>query len=370
MSKGMISRLVIAWGTVLAFLFLLGPWLENLHSPWTLTFLFAWFFGVILWSAFGVVHEAEELARILGEPHGTLILTLSIVIIEVALVAAVMLGAKEAPTLGRDTMFAVLMIVLNGVVGLGLFIGGFLHREQAYNLQGAASYLSVLIPLSSIALILPNFTTSSIQGTLTPLQAGAFSIFTVALYGVFLITQTGRHRAYYVHMNETVAVVELKPSTPEEPVDRSKLGLHIVLLLANIFPIVLLSKGLAKILDYGISSLSLPTALGGVVIAAIVFAPEGISALRAVARNDLQRAINLCLGAATSTVGLTVPVVLAIGIFKEQTVILGLGATEMTLLMITLVLSTLTFSNRRTTLLEGAVHMVLFLVYVVLVFNP
>lgn len=368
MQKSTIARLVVSWTTVLAFILFLSSWLDDLSSPVVLTVLFCWLFGVILWSAFGVVHEAEELAHILGEPHGTLILTLSIVLIEVALVAAVMLGAKEAPTLGRDTMFAVLMIVLNGVVGLGLFIGGFLHREQSYNLQGAASYLSVLLPLSSIALILPNFTVSSSEGTLTPLQAGAFSIFTVALYGIFLITQTGRHRAFYVHHHEDGAIPCNVLDAP--PKRRKAIWLHVVLLLANILPIVLLSKGLAKILDYGIGSLSLPAALGGVVIAAIVFAPEGISALRAVARNDLQRAVNLCLGAATSTVGLTVPVVLAIGIFTDQTVTLGLRPAEMTLLMITLLLSTMTFSNRRTTLLEGAVHMVLFMVYIVLVFNP
>lgn len=368
LQKSMIARLIVSWATVLFFVLFLSRWLEDLSSPVLLTGLFIWLFGVILWSAFGVVHEAEELAHILGEPKGTLVLTLSIVIIEVALVAAVMLGAKEAPTLGRDTMFAVLMIVLNGVVGLGLFIGGLKHREQSYNLQGAASFLAVLIPLSSIALILPNFTTSSTGGTLTPLQAGAFSIFTVVLYVVFLLTQTGRHRSFYVHSQEDT---ESKESVSTAVLHQHKsVKFHVVFLLANILPIVLLSKGLTKILDYGIGSLGLPAALGGVVIAAIVFAPEGISAVRAVAKNDLQRAINLCLGAATSTVGLTVPVVLAIGIITGQNVILGLKPTEMTMLGITLVLSTLTFSNRRTTLLEGAVHMIVFLVYLVLIFNP
>lgn len=371
MQKSSIARLVISWVTVLFFFVFLKGLLEDLSSPVILTVLFVWLFGVIMWSAFGVVHEAEELAIMLGEPRGTLVLTLSIVIIEVALVAAVMLGSKEAPTLGRDTMFAVLMIVLNGVVGLGLFIGGFKHQEQSYNLQGAASYLAVLIPLTSVALILPNFTTSSVVGTLTPFQSIAFSIFTVGLYGVFLLTQTGRHRAFYVHISEAEAKIGI-PVAPVIPLPTPKgtVLMHVILLLANILPIVLLSKGLAKILDHGITALQLPAALGGVVIAAIVFAPEGISALKAVARNDLQRAINLCLGAATSTVGLTVPVVLAIGIFTGQTVILGLKSTEMTLLGITLLLSTLTFSNRRTTLLEGAVHLVVFFVYIVLVFNP
>ncbi|RYZ61625.1 MAG: calcium:proton antiporter, partial [Proteobacteria bacterium] len=276
--------------------------------------------------------------------------------------------SNGSPTLGRDTMFAVLMIVLNGVVGLGLFIGGLKHREQSYNLQGASSYLAVLIPLTCIALILPNFTTSSTSGTLTPLQSGAFSFFTIVLYGIFLMTQIGRHRNFYIHedQSKTVKLVETENLVPA----KSNLRLHVLLLLLNILPIVILSKSLAKILDYGITALALPTALGGVIIAAIVFAPEGISALRAVVRNDLQRGINLCLGAATSTVGLTVPVVLAIGIFAQQTVVLGLRPTEMTLLVVTLILSTLTFSNRRTTLLEGSVHFVVFMVYLVLVFNP
>lgn len=370
MQKSSIIRLVIAWVSVICFFFFGSDWLNELGSPLILTGLFLWLFIVILWSAFGVVHEAEELAALLGEPFGTLILTLSIVIIEVALVAAVMLGAKEAPTLGRDTMFAVLMIVLNGVVGLGLLIGGFKYREQSYNLQGSASYLAILIPLTSIALILPNFTTSTSGGTLTPLQATAFSIFTIVLYGIFLITQTGRHRAFYVHPDALEATKADHSDEDPQSISKHTVFTHTILLLANILPIVFLSKSLAKVLDHGIGYLGLPPALGGVVVAAMVFTSEGISALKAVARNDLQRAINLCLGAAASTVGLTVPAVLMIGLITGQTVVLGLKPTEMTLLALTLLLSTLTFSNKRTTLLEGAVHLTVFLVYIVLVFNP
>ncbi|HEY1080146.1 MAG TPA: hypothetical protein VGE46_08610 [Bdellovibrio sp.] len=370
MPKNTTIRLVVAWISVILFFFFGSGWLSELGSPLLLTGLFCWLFIVILWSAFGVVHEAEELAALTGEPYGTLILTLSIVVIEVALVAAVMLGAKEAPTLGRDTMFAVLMIVLNGVVGLGLLIGGFKYREQSYNLQGSASYLAILIPLTTVALILPNFTTSTSGGTLTPVQAIAFSVFTIMLYGIFLVTQTGRHRAFYVHPDALQATKA--DHTDEDPVAVSKhtVFMHTLLLLANILPIVFLSKSLAKVLDHGIGYLELPPALGGVVVAAMVFTSEGISALRAVARNDLQRAINLCLGAAASTVGLTVPAVLAIGLITGQTVVLGLSPTEMTLLAVTLLLSTLTFSNKRTTLLEGAVHLTVFFVYITLVFSP
>ncbi len=372
MKKETLFRLLAAWITVFAFMFFGPSWLSDFSSLSLTGVFFIWLFAVILWAAFGVVHEAEELADILGEPHGTLILTLSIVIIEVALVSSVMLGAKGVPTLGRDTMFAVLMIVLNGVVGLGLFIGGLKYREQSYNLQGAASYLAVLIPLTSVALILPNFTTSTSDGTLTPFQALAFSIFTIVLYAIFLITQTGRHRSFYASPSDKADGKFIAEDEHSIPYASGK-GLvlkHTLLLIGHILPIVLLSKSLAKILDFGIGSLGAPAALGGVIIAAIVFTPEGISAVRAVLRNDLTRSVNLCLGGATSTVGLTVPAVLSIGLLTDQTVILGLGKTEMALLAITLLLSTLTFSNRRTTLLEGAVHMVVFLVYLVLVFNP
>ena len=158
--------------------------------------LFIWLFAIILWCAFGVVEQADHLAELLGEPLGTLVLTLSIVIIEVVLIAAVAFGSETAPTLGRDTMFAVLMIVLNAVVGLALLLGGLRHHEQAYNLQGAVAYLAVIIPLSVIALILPNFTQAEPGGSLTTTQAAFFSVFTVVLYGIFLVLQTGRHRAF------------------------------------------------------------------------------------------------------------------------------------------------------------------------------
>src|SRR3954451_17375282 len=222
-------RLAAGWGSVAAFLTFGAGWLPALADPLPAAGLFAWLLGVIVWLAFGVVHEAEELAEMLGEPFGTLILTLSIVIIEVALISAVMLGAKEAPTLGRDTMFAVLMIVLNSVVGLGLLVGGLRHREQSYNLQGAAAYLAVMIPLSIIALVLPNFTTSTPDGSLTPVQAGFFSLFTILLYGIFLWLQTGRHSGYFVDPAEAEV-----PRLEAPPKKHGAVLPHVGLLLANI----------------------------------------------------------------------------------------------------------------------------------------
>lgn len=369
----MILRLACAWASVAAFLLFGDTLLGLLGAPMPSLFVFLWLLTVVIWSSFGVVHEAEDLAEKLGEPYGTLILTLSIVIIEVALVGAVMLGAKGAPTLGRDTMFAVLMIVLNGVVGIGLLIGGLRHFSQRYNLKGASAYLAVIIPLTVIPLFLPNFTTSTPDGTLTSFQAIAFSVFTVALYGAFLALQTGRHSMFFREPEPEDA----KPGAPvavaqEEHAASSgrEILMRVGLLLANILPIVILSKSLAKVLDFGIAQLGAPAALGGILIAMVVFTPECIAALRAITANQLQRAINLCLGAATSTLGMTVPAVLLIGVFTGQPVVLGLSATNMVIAAMTLLLSTLTFTGTRTTMLEGAVHLAVFFVFLVLVFSP
>lgn len=359
-------RLTVAWLTVALFL-LSGGMIAAVPPPVTAA-VFAWLLGVILWAAFGVVHQAEALAERLGEPFGTLILTLSIVVIEVALIAAVMLDAKGVPTLGRDTMFSVLMIVLNGVIGLGLLVGGLRYHQQRYNLNGASAYLAVIIPLATIALVLPNFTTSTSAGTLSLLQSIFFSIFTIALYGIFLWFQTGRHRGFFVPVGGGTEGGE--EAAPRGAPPAGPIAAPVALLFANILPIVILSKSLAKLLDGGIAAIGAPAALGGIVIAMIVFMPEGISALRAVSANQLTRAINLCLGAATSTLGLTVPAVLVIGLVTGKPVVLGVAPADMVLLAVTLLLGTLTFSGVRTTMLEGAVHLLLFFVFLVLVFSP
>lgn len=360
------ARLFIGWAAV-AGVFGASGQLAAM-SPMFEALLFAGLLIVILWSAFGVVAEADHLAELLGEPLGTLILTLAIVLIEVALISAVMLGGKDAPTLGRDTMFAVLMIVLNGIVGLGLLIGGFRHGEQRYNLQGASAYLVVIIPLSVIAFLLPNFTRSTEGGTLSSAQEIAFSIFTLMLYAIFLFVQTGRHQAFFVepHVSDGGMPVPLE----RQPGQGGTVARHAAILVLSILPIVLLSKKLALLLEHGLGAAHAPVALGGVLIATIVLAPEGISALRAVSANQLQRGINLCLGAAASTIGLTVPAVIVVSIVSDQTIILGLPPAEMILLAMTLILCTLTFSGMRTTILEGAMHLVVFFVYLTLIFSP
>ena len=360
-------RLLVAWAAV-AVAFALPGLFDGLPA-WQEALLFAGLLAIMLWSAFGVTTEAEHLAEILGEPYGTLVLTLAIVVIEVALIAAVMLGGKDAPTLGRDTMFAVVMSVMNGIVGLGLLVGGLRHGAQRYNMQGASAYLATIIPLSVIAFILPSFTRSTPGGTLTHGQEIAFSVFCLALYATFLVVQTARHTGFFL---EPPAAGEADPVFAHAPARGAAgaLATHAALLAASILPIVLLSKKLAVLLERGLAAAGLPEALGGLLIALIVLAPEGITALRAVSANQLQRGINLCLGAAASTIGLTVPAVVAVSVITGQDIVLGLPPAEMVLLAMTLVLATLTFSGARTTILEGAMHLVVFFVYVTLIFQP
>lgn len=324
--------------------------------------MFVWLFIVMIWGAGGVLHHAEAVAERLGEPVGTLVLTLAVVGIEVALIASVMLAGDGQPTLARDTMFAVVMIVLNFLTGLSLLLGALKFGEQNYNLAGARAFLSLMLPLAIFSMILPAYTTSSWTPTFNDFQALFFSVVTIALYGLFLLMQTVRHRGYFTEPEE--------PKVPELGHAQYATWVHALLMLATLVPIVLLSKTLAKYVDNGLGTLGLPSALGGVLIAMIVLVPEGSSAVKAALRNRLQRAINLCLGAALSTIGLTVPVALGIGAWLGQDVVLGLTPVNQILLATSLMTAILTFGTQRTNVMHGAVHIVLFLAYLALIFAP
>jgi Ca2+:H+ antiporter len=231
------------------------------------------------------------------------------------------------------------------------------------------AFVAVIVPLSVIPLVLPNFTRSTPDSTLTGVQAFFFALFTLLLYGVFLAVQTVRHRHFFVEPPVSGGRVAA-PDGAEPAGSRRAVAWHAALLIVLVLPIVLVAKQLAKLIDHGIAVLGAPVALGGALIALVVFTPEAISALRAALANQLQRAVNLCLGAALSTIGLTVPAVLATAWLTGQPVVLGIDPASMVLLAITLALSMLTFSGSPTTVLEGAVHLVVFLVYIVLIFSP
>jgi len=335
--------------------------LGKLGNALWVAFVLAWLFVIMLAAAFAVVRHSDCLAEIFGEPYGTLILTLAITVIEVMMIAAVMLAGPQESTLARDTMFAVVMIVFNGMAGLTLLVGGLRYHEQTYNLQGASSFLAVIVPLAVLGLVLPNFT-STPGGTLSTLHEGFLMLMSLALYGVFLAIQTLRHRHFFV----TEEIVETR--------DRAELDLrpaayHGVLLLLYIAPIVLLSKKIAVPIDHAIGVLGAPSALAGFLVAALILAPESLAAVRAALANQLQRAINLLLGSVLASISLTIPAVLAIGLLTDRTVVLGLESVDVILLVLTLGMSTLTFGSGRTNILLGAVHLLLFFSYLILIFD-
>jgi Ca2+:H+ antiporter len=271
--------------------------------------------------------------------------------------------------MGRDTIFAANMIMINAVGGLSLLLGGLRHREQDYNLQGASAYLAVIMPLAVIGLILPGFTRAEPRGSVTPIQAAAIAILTIFLYAVFLVLQIGRHKHFFSEVQSGTAV-DMRASPDVEKLSKGVVAKHTVLLLAGILPIILLSGSLAKLIDKGIAILNAPSALGGVLIALLVVSPKAISSVAAGIADQPMRAVNLALGSCAPAIGLTVPVVLGIGVVADKSIVMGLDPGNVVLLALTLLLSALTFSGPRTTLLEGAAHLVVFSMYIVLIFSP
>jgi len=355
--------------TALIFLAFGSTILSNLQEDALTVGLFLWLFGVMMWCSFGVVRHADAVAEKLGEPYGTLVLTFSVITIEVALFATIMLHGQNNPTLARDAMFATLMIVLNGMVGAALLMGAIRYREQECNLAGARAFLVVIAALSVIALVLPNYIKNAPSPVDAPSQAILFIAITLLFYAVFIFIQTTRHRSFFDEPANCSSDPDHRARAHAVAESRS-LGFHVAMLVLTLLPVVLLSESLAVIVDYGIEDLRLPEALGGVLIAILVLAPEGLTAFQAALVDHLQRAVNVCLGSALSTIGLTIPAVLIVGLVTGTDVHLGLSESEMVLLLLTLFVSGLTFAGGRTNVLQGFVHLVLFFVYVMLIVSP
>jgi len=339
---------------------------EIIAHPARLIGVFIWLFAVILWSAMCVVRHAECLAVKLGEPYGTLILTLSAISIEVVMISTAMLHGANNPTLGRDAIFAVVMIALNGFVGLCLVIGGLRYREQYYNLQGVNSYLNVIMTLAVLGLVLPNFTTSTSSPTFSTEQEIFLIVMSLLLYAIFLLIQTMRHRRYFVEYRETVAAA----NSAHHPLQTYSSGFHATMLLLYMVTVILLAKKFAIPLDNSIERFGMPQAFGGAIIAALVLAPEGIGAIDATLRNQLQRSINILFGSVLATIGLTISAVLTIVLCTRQSVVLGVQGGNLPLLLLTLAVSVVTFTSRKTNVLQGCVHLLLFAVFVLLIFAP
>nr|WP_041757326.1 ionic transporter y4hA [Bradyrhizobium sp. ORS 278] len=318
---------------------------------------------VLFGTVFAAVHHAEVIAHEIGEPFGTLLLTLAVTVIEVALIATIMLGDKAAPALARDTVFAVVMIVCNGLVGLCVFIGGLRYREQDVLVSGANLYLSVLFTMATITLVLPNYTLTSPGPVYSAAQLAFVSVVTILLYAVFLYTQTTRHRDYFVGESAGFADDDVR-------LPRGKLLLSIGLLLVALLAVVLLAKKFSLVVDAGVAATGSPPAVAGVLVALLILLPESVAAISAARANDLQKSINLALGSSLATIGLTIPAVAVTAYALDKQLVLGLDAQGMVLLVLTFVLSMLTFGTGRTNILFGLVHMVVFAIFLFLLFVP
>lgn len=307
-------------------------------------------------AVFAAVHHAEMIALRVGEPFGSIVLAVAVTVIEVALIVSLMLsGSPGADVFARDTVYSAAMIVLNGVVGLCLVFGGARHHEQSFQVQAATATLGVLGTLATLALVLPNYTRTMAGRVYSPSQLIIVGIASLVLYGVFLFVQTVRHRDYFLSKDED----DHHHEVPSERVTQHSL----ILLVAALVAVVLLAKTLSYPLERGIAAAGLPQAFVGVVIAGLVLLPEGMAAVAAARANRLQTSLNLALGSALASIGLTIPAVavLSVGLGKE--LVLGLQPAEMVLLLLTLFTSTLTLATGRTTVLQGTVHLVIFVVF-------
>ncbi len=314
------------------------------------------------------VHHAEAVAARVGEPLGTLLLALAVTAMEVALIVALSLGG--ATTLARDTVFATIMIILNGMVGLCLLLGAFRHREQHFSLYGVNATLAALAAIAVVTLVLPNVTTTAPGPYYTPGQLAFVGIVSLILYGVFVLVQTIRHPDYF--LTETTpdeATIPDKATMPHEATPPSDaratnpVAAAAILLVAALGAVILLAKSLGAALERSVAALGAPEALVGVVVAAIVLLPESLAAIQAARADRLQTSLNLALGSAMASIGLTIPAVAAVSIATHWPLALGLDARDMVLLALSLFTAALSLGTGRTTVLQGAVHLVIFGVY-------
>lgn len=305
------------------------------------------------------VHHAEVVALRVGEPFGTLVLAVAVTAIEVALIVSLMLtGGPDAPTLARDTVFAAVMIILNGIVGLCLIVGGMRFREQRFGLFGVSASLATLAAIVVLTLILPNHTTSAPGPVYTSSQLAFVAIVSAGLYGVFVMVQSVRHRDYFL----TPGLAGAGEAPSQRPAARTA-AFSAGLLVASLGAVVLLAKSLAPGIETSVTALGAPRALVGVIIAGVVLLPEGLAALRAARANRLQTSLNLALGSALASIGLTIPAVAIVSIATGMELTLGIDQKSTVLLVLSLFVTGQSLGTGRTTVLQGAVLLVLFATY-------
>jgi len=356
--------LIIGVVTAAIFLWFGSRLVENIEHPGAMGVVFLWLFVAVLWSAISVVRHADCLAVKCGEPYGTLILTLSAITIEVMMISAAMLHGKNNPTLARDMMFAVIMIALNGLIGLSLLLGGLRHHEQNYNLQGASAYLNTIMVLAVLGLVLPNFTTSLSGPRFSTVQEVFLATTSIGLYAIFLLIQTTRHSEYFMESKSAALALGHHRGPMHSTV------YHAVMLILYLLVVVVLAEKFAIPLDNSIERFGMPQAFGGASVAGLVLAPEALSGINAARKNQLQRSVNILHGSVLASIGLTIPAVLTIGMISKRSVTLGIEGGNLPLLLLTLAVSVVTFTSGKTNVLQGCIHLLLFAVFLLLIFCP
>ncbi len=320
----------------------------------------------LMLAVLSAVHHAEVVAHRTGEPLGTLVLALAVTVIEVALILSFMLAGDAAKSsLARDTLFAAIMIICNGVVGLCLLVGGWHHREQVFRVQGIGPALAALLALSTLSLVLPTFTTSSAEGTYTPSQLVFVAISSLALWGAFTFFQTIRHRDYFLPEDASE-----NARTHAAPPSGLQAALSLLALVACLVAVVGLAKQLSPHIESAVRAWGAPPTLVGIAIALLVLMPETLAALRAARANRLQTSLNLALGSALASIGLTIPAVAIAAVWLDLPLTLGLDSKDLVLLALSFMVGSITLAHGRTSMMQGAVHLVIFVAFLFLALVP
>jgi len=310
-------------------------------------------------SVFAAVHHAEVVAHRVGEPYGTLVLALAVTLIEVALIVSLMIaGGAQAAATARDTVFAAVMIILNGIIGLCLLVGGLKHREQTFSLDGVSAALVALAAIVVLALVFPNYTVTTPGPYYSPSQLTLIAVVSLVIYAAFVFAQTIGHRGIFI---EEDPVQDSSHGVPQP--GNAATAVSAFLLVACLTAVVLLAKKLAPSLESAVSRVGAPNAVVGVIIAAVVLLPEGLAALRAARANRLQTSLNLALGSALASIGLTIPAVSAVSLYMHTELVLGIDTKSTVLLILSLFITAIALRTGRTIVLHGIVLLVIFVVY-------
>ncbi|MEV4861195.1 calcium:proton antiporter [Streptomyces ossamyceticus] len=324
---------------------------------------------VLAGAVLSAVHHAEVVAHRVGEPFGSLVLAVAVTVIEVALIVTLMAdGGDKSSTLARDTVFAAVMITCNGILGLCLLVGSLRHGLAVFNPEGTGAALATVATLATLSLVLPTFTTSKPGPEFSTAQLTFAALASLLLYGLFVATQTMRHRDYFLPITRQGEVITADEHA-EAPTSRTA-AVSLGLLGLALVGVVGLAKGVSPTIESGVQAAGLPHAVVGVVIALLVLLPETIAALRAARRDRVQTSLNLALGSAMASIGLTIPAVALASLWLSGPLVLGLGATHMVLLALTVVVASLTVVPGRATPLQGGVHLVIFAAYLELAVTP